>query len=348
MKFSVKTMESESVGVKNAEPLTIDNMGKYISYIKKNESGNLDVYIESNVQDREKVALETPFINSVLVSSDYRSFVFECGNISTFKSVGSDPFTILAKTGSGLEIKIDEYSSYNVFENKDVSFVEKVCYCENRSFLPYYYIDSNDGQNQVMVADKTGNKTPLFDKTFSEYKSSGKNIAFISNGSLYTAQINNKDAATSLVSENFSGYSLTDISNNGKYIFFSDEDGNMYRMPYKYDGSNMTKIAVDAVFLEPSDNGKTALFVSNSALSILNKNLKIKKVSEKVDEKSVYFLEKFSKLLYIENENDSKSLYLYKNNKQNLLSSNIKQVISYPFLNLGYGNIAGDSDISDN
>ena len=70
LRYSVKESVSELLGVKTAEPVSIDNKGKYYSYIKTSANDKAEFYVESSVNDSEKVTLDKLCADRIVVSKD--------------------------------------------------------------------------------------------------------------------------------------------------------------------------------------------------------------------------------------------------------------------------------------
>ncbi len=344
MRYSVKSGENEALGIKNAEPITIDNKGIYYSYIRKNEDGLADFYIESGVSDREKTALDKAFADRILVSNDARSFVIETGNITTVKTVGTEPCVIAAKTGSGIGIQILKALSETDSSELISSSVYAIEYCENSGFLPYYYMTENDdGTQTLMSCSKNGEKNSLTESTFSDFCTNGSEAAFISDNSLYTMQIDAKNTATTLVSENFESYKLSSMSDDGKYIFFTDSDGNLYRIPFKYNGANWTKVAVDAVSYVSSDDGHSGAYISGASLYFI-RDSKQEKISDGVNTNKIYVMNDAGLLYYLASSDTSKadnaySLYFFDGKNNALIQDNIVDISAFPYFSLLFEDI---------
>ncbi len=341
MKFSVRTGESENLGVKNSEPISIDNKGKYFSYLRMNEYNLLDFYIESNVSDREKYTLDSMFADRIIVSADYRNFIIETGDLTSFVSRGNENFTVVAPAGSGLSHGIDEYKSTEIFGYLDNLYIKDIDYSVNSSFLPYYYIHSyGEGKYTLMTVNRDGEKQALIDGSFEGFATNGDKFAFFTQDALYTANVDVRKISQKLVSENFSRYVPRSISSDGKYIFLYDADKNVYRIPYNFNGSNLVNIATDASIYEASDSGKEIYYISGDTLYYGTKN-QAYRVCEKVVDSSVYITDDFSKVYYLAQSANSKAentygLYVYDGKNSKAISMNIKNIDTCPASLLGY------------
>lgn len=344
MKYSVKSGVSEALGIKNAEPVSIDNKGQYYSYIRINEEGLADFYIESDVNNREKTPLDKAVADRILISNDYRSFVIETGNITTVKVLGNDPCIIAARTGSGIGINIiKNMTSTDVSENIS-SGVHTIEYCVDNSFLPYYYITfDNEKADAVMRCDKSGVKEAVIDTEFTDFCTNGEYAAYISDNSLYTVKINDKNPPFNLISENFEGYDLYRISDNGKYIFFSDGDGNMFRIPFKYNGADWIKTAVDANPYIVSADGRIGVYASGNAL-YFGKDTKQEKIADEVNLSASYVMSGCEQIYCLSKSDTSKaenaySLYLFDGKNLSAIADNVTSAVTYPNFSLSYNDI---------
>lgn len=341
LKYSVKESASILLGVKNAEPISIDNKGKYYSYIKENADNKSDFFVESSVDDREKTSLDKLCADRVIVSSDSRSFIIETGNLTTVKTVGSEACVIAAKTGSGLGINIVKALTDHDDTDLTLSLVHTVSYCKNESFLPYYYVSEDiNGTYMFMVCRKDGVKEELLSERFSNYCTNGTLAAYVVQNSLYTTKTAGSDAT--LISENFEGYTLEALSDNGKYIFYSDLDGNFYRIPYKYNGADWTKIAVDPEPYISSFDGNSAIFQSEGALHH-TKNGKSVKIGDMVHASKCIVMSDASSAFYLTVSDGSKAhnaytLYTYNGSRSSAVDHNVVSVLSYPHFVMTYSN----------
>jgi hypothetical protein len=331
LKYSVKDSASVLLGVKNAEPVSIDNKGKYYSYIKGNLEGKSDFVVESSVNDRESLTLDKLCADRIIISKDSRSFIIETGNITTVKTVGSEPCVIAAKTGSGLGISIVDQITKHDYSDLILSSVHTVSYSENTSFLPYYYISEDlNGTSMFMVCRKDGVKEDLLSERFTNYCTNGTLAAFVFENSLYTAKISTGEQL--LISENFEGYTLEALSKNGKFIFYSDTDGNYYRIPYKYSGADWTKLAVDPDPFISSYDGSDAIYYSEGSIHSI-KNGKVLKIGEMVHSSKCYVMNDASFAYYLavsdtSNVHNTYTLYSFNGSKTNVIDHNVVGIMS--------------------
>ncbi len=339
LRYSVKESVSELLGVKNAEPVSIDNKGKYYSYIKTSANDKAEFYVESSVNDREKVTLDKLCADRIIVSKDSRSFIIETGNITFVKEVGSEPCVIAAKTGSGLGISIIEQSTTHDTTDLILSSVHTVSYCENTKLLPYYYVSEDiDGTSMFMVCRKDGVKEDLVSGRFANYCTNGTLAAYIYENSLYTTKIST--GQSQLVSENFERYTLKAISQNGKYIFYSDADGNYYRIPFKYNGADWTKLAVDPEPFVASSDGSDAIYYSEGSLHSI-KNGKPSKIGDMVHSSKCYIMNDASYAYYLavsdtSNIHNTYTLYSFNGSKTAVIDYNVVGIYSAPYFMMSY------------
>lgn len=342
MKFCVKNSSSEPLGIKNAEPVSIDNKGKYYSYLKINADGGTDFYVESGVSDREKIALDKAAADRILVSSDSRSFLIETGNITMIKTVSSEPVTIATHTGSGIGIDIIPSSTRHDSNSLIPSLVHTVEQCENESFFPYYYLNNNNGTVEIMVCEKNGTKNRLTDNVFNDFVTNGKKIAAIFDKTFSTFEVNYKNSALTLVSENFDGYSLKHLSDNGKYVYYSDTDGNLYRIPFNFNGSDWIKVAIDAQVFKISEDGKLITYTTDDTLYQSRDGVP-SKISENILIDSVYLSSGGEKIYFLAESDSSKaenaySLYSFNGKNLEKLADNVTKIYAADYLSLTYIN----------
>lgn len=340
MRYSVKSGVSESLGIKNAKPISIDNKGIYYSYLRKNESGTLDFYLESGVSDREKLELGFSVVDRISMTADCRSFLIENGNLTVIKALGTDAVTIAARTGSGIGIdRIPALSSLD--EAYDITGLHALCVTENKSFFPYYYCNYEaNGNKSIYCCEKDGTKRAVIDHAVSDFVTNGMHAAYIDNHSLYTVVLDKNQNAPTLVSENFEGYTLHAVSENGKFIFYRDTDGNLYRIPFDYMGRDWLKIAVDAEPILLSDDGRKAIYFSDNAL-YAGKDDESYKIADAVSENDTYISSELKTIWYLaESENskaqDSLSLYRYDGKKVAHVADNITTLYAYDYMAASY------------
>lgn len=335
MRYSVKTGTPEALGIKNAEPVSIDNKGQYYSYLRINEEGLSDFYLESGVSNREKTPLDKAYVDRILVSNDARSFVIETGNVTVIKSAGSEPCEIAARTGSG--IGLDIFSNRSVVDNSEqtYSFVHALEQCANSSFLPYYYlVPQENGTQTLMYCDKNGVKDELLSNSFTDFCTNGTLAAYIADASLYTARIDLKNTSEKLVSENFADYHLDRMSENGKYMFYSDADGNYYRIPFRYTGADWIKSAVDADPYLCASDGRSGIYLSDGAL-YSSKDDEQEKISDLVVPTACYVMNDGARTVFLAQSEDSKAenaytLYLFDGKKVTAVQNNVTSITGEP------------------
>lgn len=334
MKYSVRTDESENLGVKNSEPVSIDNKGKYFSYLRMNEYNLLDFYIESSVSDREGFMLESMIADRIVVSSDYRSFVIEAGQLTSFVSKGEEGFTLLTQGADTISLDINNYKSQELCSSSG-EYVKDIDYSNSQSFLPFYYLPKNeDSRFTLMAILADGTKKALVDTGFDGYTTDGTKIAYFTQNALYTANADISNISQKLVSENFSRYTPNSMSCDGKYVFLYDKDRNVYRIPYKFNGSNLVNVATDAQIYKTSDDGKEIYYISGDALYYGAKS-QAYRVCEKVVSDSVFVRDDFSRVYYLASSTNSKAensygLYVYDGKNNKAISMNITDIITTP------------------
>lgn len=333
MRYSVKSGSSESLGIKNAEPISVDNKGTYYSYLRRNDGGMLDFYVESGVSDREKIELGFSTVDRISVAADGRSFLIENGNLTVIKVIGTDAVTIAARTGSGIGIRRYPTLSSDG-EAFEISGVHTLCATENKSFFPYYYFNYEaNGNKTLYCCEKDGTKRAILDHSVGDFVTNGVNAAYIDDHSLYTLVTDKGQSTPTLVSENFDSYTLHAVSENGKFIYYRDVDGNLYRIPFDYMGRDWLKIAVDADPIVLSSDGRKTVYFSDGAL-YAGKDDESYKIADAVSASDTYVTSDLKTVVYLaESENskaqDSRSLYRYDGKKSVLIADNVTSLTAY-------------------
>lgn len=337
MKYSVKNSSSEALGIKNAEPVSIDNKGKYYSYLRTGAEGFAEFYVESGITDREKTVLESHFADRILVSSESTSFVIETGNLTTVKTVGSEAAVIATRTGSGISPDIIPSKVINDNNPLVPTLVHTIARCTNKDFFPYYYLCDTGNYLELMCCTKDGAKNKLTDAAITNYCTNGTKMAYIFQNSLYTMSVDLKNSATTLVSENFTDYTLEQMSADGKFVFYSDKDGNLYRIPFKFNGAELVKLAVDAHPYITSKNGKKAVYIADKVL-LHSKDTQPSKVCGDIIPEHCYAVDDCSKIYCIAPcaATGAYSLYVFDGKKVTLIADNAIKVTAAEYLSVTY------------
>ncbi len=330
MKYSAKTGEKQALGIKNAEPVTIDNKGEYYSYIKSNEQNGLaSFFIESNSANRSEVELPSAYIDRIVVSSDCRSFIIDSGSIRIIKDFEKDSVELPLE--GTVELGINCYKDLTRYDESVMTDSKVVCIelCKNQNFLPYIYLHEDADGTSVMYCN-VEDEEELVESGLTQFCTNGVQAAFISEGDLYTMQLDIENPEIKLTSEKFGNYRLSAISENGKYIFFCDEDDNLIRIPFKYNGSDWENSVIDPDKYVPSSDGKMIMYISSGVLNY-SKGNKALKVADDVIENSTYVISNAKKAFCLASSESSKaegsySLYYFNGKKALTVADNVKEI----------------------
>ena len=328
VRYSAKSGEKELLGIKNAEPVSIDNKGKCYSYIKKSaDSGLATFYVETDVSDREQIALPAGYASSILVSADCRDFVIESGHLTVIKQFGNESTELLVTGKKGFGIEYFDSLSYTDPSPLAVSGVAKLEHCKNESFYPYYYISETAEGSSLMYCLSDGENGTLIENGFAQFCTNGKKGAYIANNALYTLELDVKKPKITLASENFGDYSLCGMSDNGKYIFCSDENGNLNRIPFKYKGSDWTRMAIYPKTVALSSDGRRIIYSSDGVL-YYGKDDKPTKIADLVNTDKTFVTNNVKKAVCLAESDASKaenaySLYVFDGKKATSIADNV-------------------------
>lgn len=331
LKYDIKTGKTENPGIKNATPLSVDNKGEYLIYAKKDSANTMSIVAEKSTSERVEIPIipDIP-LNKIIFSQDRRSLAIEYSDRTTFYTCGSDTYsTVLTYNGSVFGYDIDENANYNI---TTLAGFPEIYNTFGSDLLPYYFFDKE--RQGVYCIDKDGAKMPVFDRTFEQIKISQNGYAaFISEGILYSGKLSVKspDLCQILPVQDMV---LRDISGDGKHIYLSDSDGNLFSVRYGKKNDTPVKVFVDPDVISFSENGKKLLIVSDNLLSVISGS-KVKTVCDgiipeytvKVDGNLSHII--YAKSEYVNGEKtDELGLYIYKNGKSKLITHNFKSMLN--------------------
>ena len=340
VKYSATKAEKELLGIKNAEPVSIDNKGKCYSYLKKNpENGLATFYVETGVSDREQVSLPSGHASKIYVSSDCRDFVIESGLVTIIKQFGKTQTELLISGEKGFGIEYFDELSYVDPSPLAESGVSNLYHCTNEAFYPYYYVSEASDGSSLMYCDANGDANVLIESGFSQFCTNGDKGAYILQNALYTIELNPKKPKITLASENFGDFKLEGISDNGKYIFCSDENGNLNRIPFKYKGSDWTRMAIDPKVSSVSDDGRRIIYSSDEVL-YFSKDDKATKIADAVLSDKTFVTNGMKKILLLARSESSKAenaytLYSFDGKKLSTVADNVTDLFAPAYLKLG-------------
>lgn len=331
LKYNTRTGETENPGIKNATPLSVDNKGEYLIYAKKDSANTMSIVAEKSTSERVEIPVITDTkLCRVIFSQDRRSLAIEYSDRTTFYTCGSDTYsTVLTYNGSVFGYDADENANYNI---STLSEIPEICNTFGQNLLPYYFFDKE--RQGVYCIEKDGAKMPVFDRTFEEIKISENGcVAFVSEGILYSGKLSVKspDLCEIMV---LGDMTLRDISSNGKHIYLSDLDGNLFSVRYGKKNDTPVKVFVDPDVISFSKNGKRLLVVSDRLLSVISGD-KVKAICDGIiPEYTVKIDDNFSHIIYAKSEyndgeqTDELGLYIYKNGKSKLVTKAFKAMLN--------------------
>ena len=172
-----------------------------------------------------------------------------------------------------------------------------------------------------------GENGTLIENGFAQFCTNGKKGAYIANNALYTLELDVKKPKITLASENFGDYSLCGMSDNGKYIFCSDENGNLNRIPFKYKGSDWTRMAIDPKTVALSSDGRRIIYSSDGVL-YYGKDDKPTKIADLVNTDKTFVTNNVKKAVCLAESDASKaenaySLYVFDGKKATSIADNV-------------------------
>lgn len=335
MLYSVAKNELSNPGIKNAHPLSVDNKGEYMIYAKKNSVDSTDIVVERSTTERVEIPLfkDTPIIR-IIFSADRRTFALEYDDRTVFYTCGDKDYSISnTYSGSVFGYDINENVNYNYINFREIPEISD---SYGKELLPYYYFDKE--HKFIYRISKGGTKEPVFESNLiDELKVSENNrVAFVSSGWLYTGKLDSKDNDICKIMD-FYGKELIDITPDGKLVYYTDSDGNMFTVPYGKAEPEPMKIAVDPDIVKYAEKGETLIVVSENTASIVGKNGKSKKLCDGiVPELAVISHKDLSEFFYVKSvklqsgNTEKKSLYLYSGGKSKLITDKLSDICIIP------------------
>ena len=335
MLYSAAKNELSNPGIKNAHPLSVDNKGEHMIYAKKNTASSTDIIVERSTTDRVEIPIfkDTP-LTGIIFSADRRAFALQYSDRTVFYTCGDDDYSISnTYNGSVFDYSFNENVCHNFLSFKEIP---KISDSFDKELLPYYYFDKE--HKFIYKISKGGAKEPVFESNFVENLKLSDNdrVAFVSSGSLYTGKLDNKDNDICRIMD-FYEKKLIDITPDGKLVYFTDSDGNMFTVEYGKANSVPKKVAVDPTVVKFASNSKRLITVSGNTASIIDKNGNSKKLCEGIiPELSVISKKDLSRFFYVKsvkNEatgTEKKSLYLYSGGKSKLVTDKLSDICFVP------------------
>ncbi len=329
--YSAAKNELTNPGIKNAHPLSIDNKGEYMVYARKNTADSTDIIVEKSTTERIEIPIfKETSLKSVIFSEDRRTFAVQYTDRTVFYTCTDKDYSISnTYEGSLFGYDFNDYVCHNYITFKEIPEILNVF---GKDLLPYYYYDREN--RFVYKVSEGGTRESVFDThSIDELRvSDNGRCAFVSNDILYTGKLDKKNNEITRIMT-FSGCTLVDISPDGKFVYYTDADGNMFRTQYGEDGADRVKLTVDPGIVKISDNGDMILTVSGGTASIIDKKGKTEKLCDGFDvNMSAIAADDLSGIFYVNSEADEesreirKSLYLYRDGKSKLISDKVSDV----------------------
>lgn len=331
MKYSATTQELSNPGIKNAHPLSIDNKGEYMIYAKSNSVDSSDIVVEKSTTERVEIPIfnDNTSLKKMTFSQDRRSFSLEYTDRILFYTCGEKDYTISNYVyGSDFSYSYNENVCYNFCTFKEIPQISNVY---GTNLLPYYFYDKEN--ECVYRIENGGVQEPVFgNNKISELRvSENGKTAFVSAEKLYTGSLDQKNNEICEIM-NFSSKSLIDITPDGKLIYYTDKDGNMFTTEYGKKNTKLNKIAVDPDIVKYDNKSEKLLFVSDGKAKFIDKKGKTVNLCENIlPEESVVCNPDLSQIFFVKEiqsgENETqKSLYLYSDGESKLVTSKLKNI----------------------
>lgn len=333
MVYNAAKREFTNPGIKNAHPLSIDNRGEYMIYARKNTADSTDIIVEKSTTERVEIPIfRDTELKTVIFSEDRRSFAALYSDKTVFYTCTDKDYTISnTYEGSLFGFDFNESVRFNFISFKEIPEIRNVY---GKNLLPYCYYDK-DSKFVYRVSD-SGMRESVFDPHIIDELRVSDNgrCAFSAAGFLYSGKLYGKDSEVTRIM-NFTGMTLIDISPDGKDIYYTDSDGNMFRAQYGRNGSEHEKISVDPQLVRISADGKRIFTVSGTSAVLTDKKGKSVKLNDGIDlEMSRFADDGFTRMFYTVSGTDSytgeekKSLYLLKGKNSELIADGVTGIFA--------------------
>ena len=129
---------------------------------------------------------------------------------------------------------------------------------------------------------------------------------------------------------NFSGKNLVDISPDGKLVYYTDSDGNMFTAEYGKENTAPRKITVEPDVVTYSEKGANLLVISDGITTLIDKKGKAKKLCDSIETDLCAVAEDdLSKIFFVnkainpDTGTETMSLYLYTKGKAKLITDQL-------------------------
>lgn len=328
MLYSAAKDETINPGIKNAHPLSVDNRGEYLIYARKKTMDSTDIVVEKSTQNRVEIPLfsNDTELHRIIFSQDRRTFAVEYNDRTVVYSCGDDDYAIsYTSSDSSFGYDFNYNVNYNILHFTEIPEVADVYGTE---ILPYFFFDNE--HKYVYRITENGAKESVFDNYIIDELKVSENgkAAFTSGGMLYTGKLDKKNADICLIM-NFNNKELLEISPDGKLVYYTDSDGNLFSTPYGKENTNPRKLSVDPDIIKCSGDGKQLITVSGGTTSLVDKKGNSQKLCDGIiSEMTVVAKNDLSELFYVtgttDNEgNEKRSLYLYSGKKAKLITDEL-------------------------
>ncbi|MBR3994160.1 MAG: hypothetical protein IKI97_02655 [Clostridia bacterium] len=328
MVYNASNNSLENPGIKNAHPLSIDNKGEYMIYARKNTANSTDIIVEKSTTERVEIPILTDTVlDRIVFSQDRRSLAIIYTNRTVFYTCGDKDYSISTTSGNSVfGYDFNENVSHNILRFREIPMI---CNVYGKNLLPYCYYDKE--HKFVYRITESGAKENVFDThTIEHLKVSENNrAAFVSNGILYTGKLDKKGNDICRIM-NFSGKNLVDISPDGKLVYYTDSDGNMFTAEYGKENTAPRKITVEPDVVTYSEKGANLLVISDGITTLIDKKGKAKKLCDSIETDLCAVAEDdLSKIFFVnkainpDTGTETMSLYLYTKGKAKLITDQL-------------------------
>ncbi len=286
MVYSVAEDGLINPGIKNAHPISIDNKGEYMIYAKKQTADSTYIIIEKSTTERVEIPIfrETE-LRSIILSEDRRTFAAQYTDRTIFYTCTDKDYSISNTCEDSLfGYDFNDYVCLNYMTFKEIPEIHNVF---GKELLPYYYYDREN--KFVYKVSEGGTRESVFDTYVVEELrvSDNDKCAFVSEGILYTGKLDKKKNDITRIM-NFGGCTLIDISPDGKFVYYTDKDGNMFRVPYGKNGEEKEKIAVDPETVKIASDSSAIVTVSAGTATYIDKKGNASKIGDGFDINQAY------------------------------------------------------------
>ena len=333
VKYRVSKKNSEETGVKNARALSVDNKGRFFTYVKANAEGKMNLSYCRNAEDKITVTLPDRAAREIVFSADMHSFALRFDDYTIFKSASDSQFrTVNFDTTSDFGYKRNVYAQTVSMEQDDISSDFSVL---EGDLFPFFYYDAS-GRTIYRVLEN-GSKSPYLDVAIEDAAVSDNGVlAYIAGDTLYTGKLSSGRNSKRTIATNFS-YDLYDISPDGKTLYLSDpQSGRYFTLPTNSaDGTNPELLTENTAFIKASSDSKM-LFYTKGSEAYLKRSAGTPRLTDSniIADDTCVFTTDFSQFVYAKDMgSDTKgnrkiSLYIYREGKPMFVTENLTGFIT--------------------